>query len=204
MFVRSPRLLGRALGLALAATAVLASSGCNTPPPQQRLPQISFSHSRPFQLNVGQLEVVSEYQAPGREPNIEHLMPISPAQAATQWAQDRLRPMGRAGSARFVIRDAKVVEIDLKTDKGFKGLFKEEQAQRYEANLEVAVQVMDERGMFPVAEVVARASRSQTVPEGITLNQRDKVWFEMTEAMMKDINGQLENTIPQYMNQYLL
>lgn len=63
--------------------SVLAA--CEMPAPQQQVPQLTYSHLKPYQLDVGRLEVVTEYRAPLREPNIEHIMPVSPEAAAKRW-----------------------------------------------------------------------------------------------------------------------
>lgn len=195
MFARASRLM-------IAALALFALSACETKPTAQKLPEISFAGKRPIALNVGQLEIVPEYQSPAKRPNVEQLMPISPEAATVRWAQDRLRPVGRTGSARVLIKDARVVEVPLKTDKSFSGMFKEEQAERYDAVLDVAVQVLDERH-FPVADVLARATRSRTVPEGISLNERDRVLFELTEALIKDIDSQMEGLINSFLGRWV-
>ncbi|MDO8607806.1 MAG: hypothetical protein Q7R40_14810 [Phaeospirillum sp.] len=192
------------LRLAVVVLAALAVTACeNTKPPMQKLPEISFSNLRPFSLDVGQLEIVSEYVAPGRSPNIEHQMPVSPEGAAQRWAQDRLRPMGKSGFARVVIRDAKVVEVPLSIDKGISGAFKKEQEMRYDAALDVAVQILDPRHMV-IAETVARATRSRTVAEGITLNERDRLLYDISEGLAKDIDEQLSQLIRNYLGRWVL
>ncbi|MBY0430695.1 MAG: hypothetical protein K2Q10_05820, partial [Rhodospirillales bacterium] len=184
--------------LALVVLALVALAGCHTTPPQQRLPTLSFSQFRPYRLNVGQIEVVSEFQAPLRDPHIEHVVPLPPEEAAKRWVQERLQPMGTHGFARFIIRDARFVERPLQVDKGIKGLFKTEQEARYEAGLDVVVQILDDRHM-PLADVQAKASRSRTLTEGTTLNQRDRVWYEMSESLIMEINTQLDSLLPQYL-----
>ncbi|MGE5504178.1 MAG: hypothetical protein ACM31L_07115 [Actinomycetota bacterium] len=182
--------------------ATLALPACQNKPPMQKLPEISFANLRPIALDVAQLEIVPEYVSPGRSPNVEHLMPVSPEGAAVRWAQDRLKPVGTTGSAQVVIKDAKVVETALKTDKGVSGLFKKEQEARYDGALDVQIRILDERHM-PVADVVARATRSRTVPEGITINERDRVFYEISEALAKDIDQQLTQLIPTYLNRWV-
>ncbi|MBC7908075.1 MAG: hypothetical protein H7Y60_15215, partial [Rhodospirillaceae bacterium] len=59
----------------MALAAALALSGCQSKPPIQKLPDISFADKRAISLDVGQLEIVPEYVSPARKPNIEHLMP---------------------------------------------------------------------------------------------------------------------------------
>jgi len=195
MFVRASRLM-----VALAALITLAA--CETKPPVARLAEISFAGKRPIQLDVGQLEIVPEYQSPAKRPHVEHLMPVSPEAATVRWAQERLRPVGRTGSARVVIKDARVVEVSLKTDKSFTGMFKEEQAERYDAVLDVAIQILDERHM-PVADVLARATRSRTVPEGVSLNERDRVLHDVTESLVRDIDSQMDGLIRSYLGRWV-
>jgi len=195
MFVRASRLM-----VALAALITLAA--CETKPPVARLAEISFAGKRPIQLDVGQLEIVPEYQSPAKRPHVEHLMPVSPEAATVRWAQDRLRPVGRTGSARVVIKDARVVEVALKTDKSFTGMFKEEQAERYDAVLDVAIQILDERHM-PVADVLARATRSRTVPEGVSLNERDRILHDVTESLVRDIDSQMDGLIRSYLGRWV-
>jgi hypothetical protein len=195
-------MLVRASRLMLALVAMVALSACETKPPTQKLAEISFANKRPISLNVGQLEIVPEYQSPAARPNVEHLMPTSPEAATVRWAQDRLRPVGRSGSARVLIKDARVVEITLKTDKSFTGMFKEEQAERYDAVLDVAIQILDERHL-PVADVLARATRSRTVPEGISLNERDRILHEVTESLIRDIDSQMDGLIRSYLSRWV-
>lgn len=193
----------RKLGAALAVLLALSLAGCEVPSPEQKLPQLTYSHLAPYRLNVGRVEISSEYQSPMRDPNVEHIMPVSPEAAIKRWAQDRLQPVGTSGAVRLIIRDARVVEVPLQVDRGIGGLFKSEQTQRYDANIELVLQTLDERNM-PRNEIVARTQRSRTVTEGITLNERDRIWFDMVDDMMKDLNAQLDSLIPQYFNEYIV
>lgn len=196
-------MIARHFRLVAAVVAALTASACqNTKPPMQKLPEISFASLRPFQLDVGQLEIVSEFVSPGRSPHIEHLMPVSPEGAIQRWAQDRLKPMGKTGSARVVIKDARVVEVTLATDKGLTGAFKKEQEVRYDAALNVAVQILDPRGMV-LGETMAQATRSRTVAEGITLNERDRVLYDISETLAKDIDQQMAQLIQNYLGRWV-
>ena len=51
--------------------------------------------------------------------------------------------------------------------------------------------------------VSSRAERSRTVAENITPYGREKIWFAMTEAMMNDLNVQLERQIRTHFTGYL-
>lgn len=199
-------MIARSIRLAMAVAATFALGACESVAPQmQRLPEISFAHKQPIQLNIAELRIDPQYQPPGRKPNIEHLMPVSPESAAVRWAQDRLRPMGAAGSgaARMIIADARVVEVPLPVEKGLTGLFKEQQAERYEGFLDISIQILDQRNL-PIADVVARATRTRSVPQGISLNERDRVLHELTEDMITDIDNQMDGLIRTYMARWVM
>ncbi|MEO0035038.1 MAG: hypothetical protein RLZZ501_1061 [Pseudomonadota bacterium] len=197
----------RPLGVAAATLALaLSVTACqNSGPPAQTLPQISFADRAPLRLNVAQIEIVWEYQPPGQYPNVDQVMPVAPGSAIERWAQDRLRPIGRAdsGTARVVIRDGSVVEVPLRVDRGFSGAFKTEQELRYDANLKVSIEIQDARHMT-VADVTATAQRSRSVAEGLSVNQRDKVLYEITTDLSHEIDRQLDQLIRDYFGRWLV
>jgi hypothetical protein len=51
------------------------------------------------------------------------------------------------------------------------------------------------RGNFRVGDATASATRSRSVAENITLNDREAVWYQMVEQMMNDINAELERQV---------
>ena len=197
-------MVSRFVRLGLSTLVLMLVVSCSTKPTVQRLPDLSFADSKPIYLDVGQLEIISQYQPPGKAPNYEHLMPISPEAAAIRWAKDRLRPVGRAGFARVVIKDAAVLKTDLKTDKSIKGMLKDEQAERYDGTLEVMVEILDARHMAIGTDVTSRATRTRTLAEDVTVNERERALYEITESMARDIDTQLDGLIRSYMSKWLV
>jgi len=193
----------RPFRLAFAMAALLVVGACENKPPVQKLPEISFADKAPIKLDVAQLEIDSEYRSPARLPNYEHLMPVSPEAATIRWAKDRLKPLGRTGFARVVIKDARVIQTQLKTDTGLTGMFKEEQGERYEGTLDVAIQILDQRHL-PVADIVTRATRSRTVPKDVTVNERDRILYEITESLIKDVDAQADGLIRSYFARWIM
>ena len=192
------RLVTRA-AIAVAFTAVL--SACETNVSAPKYPQLSYSHLPQIQLNVGRIEVVREYIPPRVDPNVDHLFPVKMDDAAERWARDRLRPVGVDGVAKVIVRRASVVEVPLKQSGGVRGALTTEQSERYDAHLDIAIEVEGGPGQGS-ASVSSEARRSRTVPEDITLNQREKVWFEMSEAMMNDVNVSLETQIRKHLGRF--
>ncbi len=180
--------------------AFLAS--CNTPPPEQRFPEVSYKHLAPIRLDVKTIEIFSTYASTFAPPQVEHLFPLAPSAAAERWAKERLVATGKEGRARFIVRDASVVQQRLPKSGGITGLITTEQTDRYVAELGVELIVHDDLGQRE-GKVAARAQLSRTVSEDITLNGLEQVWFEMAEALMKDLNAQLEAGVASYLKPFL-
>ena len=169
-------------------------AGCaNPPPPPQRFPEITFSGA-PIKLAVGGIEVVEAYTPPTTRPNVEHLMPISPERMAARWPKDRLVAAGGSLRARYTVKVASVTETQLPRTEGIRGAFTTDQAQRYDAVLEVALDIVDERG-FAVGTVSAHVERRQSVAENITPAQRDETWYQFVQGMAKDLDAELDKNI---------
>ncbi len=181
----------RQIFLLLAAFALAA---CETPTPKITFPEITFQHKPPFTLDVREISFEQLYQPPSRPPNVDHLFPVRPADAVARWGRDRLRAAGSTGRVRYVVREASVVVVPLKKKGGLEGMVTIDQSERYDARLVVEVHLnTDERRSL--AMITVEVVRSQTTAEDISLNEREKVWFDMTEALMRDFDAKLEQTI---------
>lgn len=185
-----------------AALTLLVLAGCAASPPQQALPEITFAHQPPIMLDVAEIRVEEEYLPPQRAPNVEHLMPVSPAATVHRWAADRLRPAGQSGVARVVVKDASVVAQDLERSGGIRSIFTTEQAVRYVANLVVEVDVTTAGGLG-TGFATAAATRTVTAPEDISLNERDEILFELAAGLGRDIDQVLEANIRAHLGQFL-
>jgi hypothetical protein len=189
----------------LLATSLLAISllaACSTEKAQP-LPELTFAHQPPLKLNVASLDVVSSYKAPMKPPHVEHEFPTPPEVALKRWAEDRLRAMGRSESARYTVINAAVTEEPLATTQGILGAFKNEPSVRYTATVEAQLEIFDDTGRR-VQLVSASATRSRSLVEGAKPEERERLWFDLTEALMKDFDKEMEKAIRQYAAPWLL
>jgi len=187
----------------LLASAALAA--CSSPPPRPRFPELTYGHLGLFTFDVERIEIVSEYKASFGSPNVEHMFPTPPEQTLRRWAQDRLAATGKPGRyARFVIQDAKVTESQLPRTAGVRGAFTTDQTQRYDGTLSAVLEIREERANYRAGTASAWATRARTVPEGITINDREKVWFDLVESMMNDINAELDRQIRANLAQFVV
>ncbi len=201
MTMTIPMVAKLARGAVIAAVAALITA-CAAPPPQQTYPALTYGHHGVINLDVARIEFTNAYQPPLRAPNVEHAAPANPSVVMERWVRDRLRATGVTGEARVVLRDAKIVESRLAVQGGLRGAFTTEQGYRYDANIEVEIQLRDAGGVQR-AFAKAQASRSRTTAEDATLAEKDKVLFDLVEATMTEINGEFEKQIRQYLGPYV-
>ena len=194
--------MSRSPALASILAVVFLLTGCATEVQKPGFSQISFEHLQPISLNVARIEVENRYVSPATRPNVEHEFPVSPAAVASNWGRDRLRAVGQSGVARVVVRRASVVEVPLKRTTGVTGAFTRDQSERYDAIIDMMVELRDADGNVRVT-AESTAKRSRSVSENVSLIEREKIWFEMTETMMSDLNTALENQVRIHMKEWI-
>jgi hypothetical protein len=180
------------VGLVLLALLLVS---CSTPPQRQAFPEITFQHLQPFRLDVARVQIVDGYQ-PDPGADIDNQFPEAPAAVARQWAEDRLTAVGHQGEAIYTITLAKATQTSLKRSQGMSAMTHKDQSDRYDLAITVNLEV---RSGGKSGAVTAKAARSQTVREDMTLNQREGVLFNLLDVTMKDLNAQMEKLIPHYL-----
>ncbi len=170
---------------------------------QRPLPELTFVHQPPIRLNVASLDVVSTYKAPGKPPHVEHLFRTSPEEALKRWAEARLRPLGRAESARYTVINAAVTEEPLAKTEGIAGAFKKEPSERYTATVEAQLEILNADGRL-IQAASARATRSRSLTEGAEPAERERLWFDLLDSLMKDFDKEMEKAIRLYLDPWLL
>jgi hypothetical protein len=187
----------------LLCSALILAACESGPPPRPAFPDIRFTGKPPLRIDAAGVDIERVFRSSLQTPQVEHLFPVTPERAMENWALDRLEPVGTSRRVRVRIVDASVKEVELPKTSGMRGAFTTDQAQRYDASAEMTVDLMGDRG-FPERSVSAKASRSRSVPEGITPNDREKVWYELTEALMADLDTELERQIRANFGFYLM
>ena len=136
------------------------------------------------------------YQPPFKRPMSITNFRSAAARARELGARPAASPVGRDGRAVFTIRDASV-------DRDRAAARREaspapsptEPAQRYDMRLE-ATRADPRRAAATRAPRRCTVTRSQSVLEGITPNERDQAWYEHDQgALMADFDRQMESEI---------
>ncbi|HZT50302.1 MAG TPA: hypothetical protein VFA22_00125 [Stellaceae bacterium] len=178
----------------LILACLVALAGCSAPPPTPTYADLRYTGEPPIRLDAASLEVREDYHPPFRAPNVDHLFPVPPMRALENWAHDRLKPTGNAGRIVFIVRNASVIETELPKQEGLSATFTKQPAERYDLAIQATVQIVDAQGL-PVRVANVQTSRSQSVLEGITPNDRDRAWYDMTKAAMADFDKQMDSEI---------
>lgn len=183
--------------IVLLLMVLIPVGGCSSKPPPPP-PDVTFDHLAPINLNVITVETRSIYSPPLAPPNVDHRFPVPPEQAMKRWADHRLRSVGLSETSRFTILRASVVEERLRTDTGLLDRVKIEPAARYTATLEGQLEIFDASGRR-VKGASARVSRTRSLKEGLTADERDRAWIDLTNSVMRDFDASMTEAIKKYL-----
>ena len=197
---------GGAIRAALAGTLLvivaIAAAGCEITLPKtpERAPP-SFAHLPPLVFDLGRIEIVAPSAAPLAS-DVDHLFPTSPAVAVRLWAEERLRAEGMDGVLRVTIDEASARATPLATNTDIEDLFTREQNERVEVRLRVTIEAIDGAGQVR-GSAIADTRRSRTLPEGISLTERERQYDDIVDDLIRDYNASQVAAIRQYLQLYL-
>jgi hypothetical protein len=182
--------------LSIICAAILLAACANTETHPRPVPQYVYQQYPVAQLNVGSIQVVEAYTMPMNKPNAEQLMPEPLPKAVANWARGHFKATGGDGTLTITIKDASVVEQDLKRSKGLKGAVTIDQAELYNAHILVEFSVSNmSSGKEGSGQV--NVSRSQSIAENASLQDRDVLWTGMEEKMMLDVDAAAQTMLQQ-------
>ncbi|HLI21750.1 MAG TPA: hypothetical protein VKV32_11560 [Stellaceae bacterium] len=171
-------------GLSLGSGLTLVS--CSpAPPPAPSFADIRFTGEPAFLLQAAQIEIRTFYQPT----EADNAFPVSPLRAVQNWARDRLRANGQGGPARFTIANASATIKDLPIKGGLSGTFTDQISQQYDVAVDAALELLDTSGAL-VHSMRVTASRSRSVLQSATANDRAQVRYDMVRELMSDFDNQ--------------
>ncbi len=193
----------RRAALILAAGTFLA--GCTATPLTRTLPGIAFDTGRPLLLDVAAIEFVNATGDQNTEEPLRDMrfaMHESPGSVARRWSRDRLHAAGTQGVARIILVESRFVAVPLETESGIEGIFTDEQSVRYEGSMALKFEIADHPSGHGFAE--ARSARSRTVPESLSLNEREDVLHTMLADIAVTLDERLEAEMREHLWRWLM
>ena len=184
--------------------ATMLATGCSSHREGPMVPpDISFKQYQPIYLDVGNVDFVEEYKSPMHEPYVEHLLPISPAEAMHQWIKDRIHAAGLNHTLQVIIKDASVKAVPLPQDASLGSYFDDNATRRYDARLEVELRIYSD-GAMSDASITVVATQSNTISQKATVQERKAAFAHMTIMLMDSANAELEKQIFAYFPKYIM
>jgi hypothetical protein len=158
---------------------ILAACGSEE---EQVFEPLRYNYLPPIQLNVASIAVEQRFVPSGVEPDVSYQDPVPPIEALKAMASDRLQAFGITNKAVFAIVDASLVrENDAVT-----------------GSFAVSLTILDDSGTqlgFAEARVQSRHTGR--------IGEMRPVLYDMTKAMMSDMNVEFEYQIRHNLKNYL-
>lgn len=150
-----------------------ALAACGGEPPQSFAP-LRFNDLPPIQLNVASIDIEQRFFPSGMDPDVSKKAPVPPIEALKAMANDRLQAFGTSNKAIFAIQDASMMrENDVVT-----------------GSFAVSLTILDDNG----GQLGFAEARVQSRHVG-RIHDIRPVLYDMTKAMMSDMNIEFEYQI---------
>ena len=189
--------------IAILAVLALGLAACVYRPPETvSWPDITFTNQPPIDFDVAEIKILTPYREPIEPPHVGEQFPVSPSRAARNWAEDRLRAVGKRGTLTVTIQESSAVEELLQPSGGLKGLVTKEQTEKYLVVIAMEIKALDPVGPR-AARAAARTRKSTTVREDATLDEREQIWYTLTKDTMADFNSAMERQIRETLASFL-
>lgn len=165
--------------VALLLPLVLAACGAQ---PEPVFEPLRYNYLPPIQLKVASIVIEQRFIPAGVPPDVSNQDPVPPVEALKAMASDRLQAFGTANKAVFAIVDASLTRAD----------------DVIAGSMDVSLTILDDSGgQLGFAE--ARVQARHTGP----IDDIRPVLYDMTKAMMSDMNVEFEYQIRHNLNDWL-
>lgn len=193
--------------LLIAVLAILfMSPGCSTGALKeaQPLPALSFKNYDPLPLKVSNVEIESSYDPVITDEDFSETFPVPPDVALKRYLRQKLRASGNEGLLLVNIVDAKVSHETKGSESFFGRLFGTGAKDIYSVSMRLTMILKPARGE-KVRTTSIVADRTLTLPEGVSMYERDKAKLEMVERIIAEtdpvLTKALRNSLEIYMEQ---
>ena len=182
-------------------TLLLGACGSSPEPVVPR--DVAFAVTEALSVDATSVDVQFMNVPPREYPHVGHRSPVTFEDASRKWIGTRFHLTGNAAIAlRIIFKKGDITEELLPVKTGIAGTFKKEQAGKYEARLEVALELVDPNGKV-LASASGEAWNTHTVPEDATENDKRIVWVGMVAQAFDSLDQELTPRIHQGMGEYI-
>lgn len=187
---------------AVVAGAALALMTACTSGPVATYPDVTWRHLDPIVFAAGPVEKVAAWSN-GDEGSLESVLPFNLGRMAMNWPDDHIQTAGTNDMLRYSVTEASVTSNALKTTKGIKGVFTDDQSDKIDLKVAAKLELLDANGRLK-GEVTAMATRSRTLNESMSVSEREQAVYDATTALLMDLDQELERQINNNLGRFLM
>ena len=132
-------------------------------------------------------------------------LPLHPVKVLEQWVKRRLKPVGSNSRevVQFLVKEASVIETSLKPDYSIKGIFREQNSHKYVFTFEATALIIGRSGDI-LASSSAKVTRLITVSEGMSLSEKELLFFKVTDRLMSEFDQEMLFNISKFFKKWLV
>lgn len=186
-------------GIVLAVSPIAACT--STSRDIKPLPSLTEQFTQPYYVNVSRVVVETKYSPLANPKDVSSTFPTPPDLALKTYAENRFKPAGGQGTLHFVIEDASVTKEDLKSTNSIARWVNADNRDRYTATIKIGLyrDVQGGFGTIGASGAQLKAERTLTIPDGISLDERDRHLQGFMATLLADIDrtaiGALSDTM---------
>ena len=165
--------------------------------------KLNFAHLEPINLQIGKIQIKNNLQQ-NMNGNQEIQLVSSLMASIENWAANRLKPVGGKTADRLMlsINNLSAIKTNLILDKSFSGLFLAQQSHGYAFKISVSLEVLGQTGeQKAISEIVI--TKKTTTPEGLTVNERERLLLKVQKKIMLEFDQALVLNISKYFFNWL-
>lgn len=165
--------------------------GCANAPTPAPVP---IFHAKTIPLNVANVEIINPY-AGFQDQEANTSLEETLARSVESWAQPLFAPQGKQGRFLFTIESVSFKRNALeKATKGITGFFTKDQEEKLSASVTARLEFRNEKGEM-VRTGVINAAKDITLPEGLTLAQKESRTQEFIQGLIQNLDQRLHTAL---------
>lgn len=181
----------------------LGISACVTTPMPINNPAPNYSAMRQLRFDVAEVLVINDAPTTTATQQLAQYGD-SPEAALRKWANGRIQAAGTQGSFSVIIKDANFAINKLPVKTGIKGWMEREQAERWDAYLNVIIAVEGSASLLPPAEININLRNSQTLGEEASAEEKRQAYESIMNKLMTMFNAEAQKQMDAYFRAYYM
>tara|TARA_Y100000996_G_scaffold197082_1_gene154559 strand:- start:207 stop:716 length:510 start_codon:yes stop_codon:yes gene_type:complete len=160
--------------------------------------ELNFEHIDSLNLSLSKIEIINKYQPKLSRPNVEHLFKTPPSRLISDYAKSKFLLKGGRNNLQFIIEEASVIETIKETKKILlNNISIKESLINYKCKFRLRIKLKSEKGLTK-SYILVSTIIDKTIKSNISLNERDKVFFEINENMILKLDSEINKQARKY------